>query len=415
MAGTIAVAAALVGCRGGGAASSGAEAGTTTGDVCGVGAVRTDAGCVCPTSSGTKCGNSCSNLGDDADNCGACGHACPPTSACIRGACGPETKVVVPPALRFKCYGVSVAVSDGTLYWTDLLRGTVQAVRLDGSEPLTLASGENSVDHLVVRGSTLFWSVAVLDAPDPSDGGIVPPPSAAIRKLALGGSAAVDLVADPSEIKGLALSADGATLYYSAGLEVKAVAVTGGAPVTVARDDRGLRPGAVALEGSTLAWAATDLGRAEVDLGRLADGVVATCGAPDPTMTAELAGAVNCARVAQSPGTLNSRAIVLRDGRAFWSDGPAVFFGPTVPSPFPSGRLVAFAVDRTGISAIAGGPDALYFAESDAIETVAYASGAVATKLARSNNSDTTGSIAVDGRNLYWVNADCAIVTAGPF
>jgi hypothetical protein len=34
------------------------------------------------------CAGACVDLANDAQNCGACGHACPPKQQCDRGACG---------------------------------------------------------------------------------------------------------------------------------------------------------------------------------------------------------------------------------------------------------------------------------------------------------------------------------------
>ena len=45
------------------------------------------AGITCPLGQ-AYCNGSCIFVGTDANNCGACGNVCPPTLACINGACG---------------------------------------------------------------------------------------------------------------------------------------------------------------------------------------------------------------------------------------------------------------------------------------------------------------------------------------
>jgi hypothetical protein len=48
--------------------------------------------CPCPdgkTQCGSGCNSMCEDLGSDAKNCGACGHACDAGQKCTGGTCGP--------------------------------------------------------------------------------------------------------------------------------------------------------------------------------------------------------------------------------------------------------------------------------------------------------------------------------------
>jgi len=44
--------------------------------------------CQCMCSGGlTACGGTCTDTGSDPNNCGTCGHHCPPDAACVNGTC----------------------------------------------------------------------------------------------------------------------------------------------------------------------------------------------------------------------------------------------------------------------------------------------------------------------------------------
>src|SRR6185503_15706131 len=91
----------------------------------------------------------------------ACGHACPATSPCVQGVCHPVPVVVVPASPG--CQSLDLAVSGGTLFWTDKGHGLVVSLAPGEATPTTIAAGEGAPTRLVARAgtspaqTTLFW------------------------------------------------------------------------------------------------------------------------------------------------------------------------------------------------------------------------------------------------------------------
>lgn len=66
--------------------------------------------CACPASVPDECNDNCTNYQTDKFNCGRCGHSCQ-GGTCVGGACQPLKLSGGAP--------VNIAVSNGTVYWTD--------------------------------------------------------------------------------------------------------------------------------------------------------------------------------------------------------------------------------------------------------------------------------------------------------
>lgn len=83
-AGTVANAGAGGGAGGVDAGAPGGAGGAGSGGSAAAGGSGGAPGCA---AGATSCGSTCAYLATDNDNCGACGHACPASAACVDGAC----------------------------------------------------------------------------------------------------------------------------------------------------------------------------------------------------------------------------------------------------------------------------------------------------------------------------------------
>jgi hypothetical protein len=101
---------------------------------CAVGAYARNGVCSCQTDMPTVCAGTCTNIMTDESNCGACGTVCKATATCTAGHCGPEAKTIVP-ANATGCQGLHIAVSGGTIYYTDMGAGKVSSVAVAGGTP----------------------------------------------------------------------------------------------------------------------------------------------------------------------------------------------------------------------------------------------------------------------------------------
>jgi hypothetical protein len=371
---------------------------------CPAGAVATDGACKCPLNSltPTACPDVCTDLASDGDNCGACGHACPATAPCVRGVCRALATTILP--ATSDCVQLSVALADGVLYWTSLVGGTVQSARVDGSSRRTITSGESYPGPLVVNGSTLLW-IATSGTLVMGDGGAQV--STTIRKATLPDGAPTDLVTEVNDapgIAGLAVSGDGATLYYSVGKQVKAVPVAGGLPTVIAEDMTPAQPSAIVVDGTTLIYVS-----GAVELVSAVDGAIASCFAPPPNVFGgppPVAG-VNCVSIGSSNNPLG-QALALRAGNVYWAGGGGVMFARTTPDGTSAARLVARA--NGIVKGLATGRDAVYFVDGDRVERATYGVGSEAIPIARGQTP--TGSIVLDETRVYWSNVDCSIAAA---
>jgi hypothetical protein len=365
--------------------------------------------CACQAGLPTVCGGTCVDTSLDVNNCGACGRTCGPTSTCIAGACGPPVTNVVPPAPG--CVSLNVATSGGILYWTDQGHGTVRSQPLAGCAATTIVSGEQSPTLLTTDGVTLVWVTGPAGT-DSSHGSPITT-TATLRALSLPDGTPRDLATESNMtggIRGLVLSADGQTVYYSADTRVRAVPVAGGPAFDVGHEEHGGIPTALARDGNLIAYI-TEL-NGNVDAITVEDGVVASCGGPDAS--GNFVGK-NCARIFGCNPEAFLGGLVLRGERAYWSDGD-------IQGGSFTGGFKDFSVSGDypdGTSGLTGASDSFYFASTDPysfppgdtargmIYRAPYGAGSTAVAIARGQN--VPSSLAVAGSTIYWATADCAI------
>jgi hypothetical protein len=405
--------------------------------------------CVCQADTPDVCDSVCLDLKSDNDHCGDCATKCPATSVCNAGKCSAPPTVVLPAPTAStsadggaaSCGPLRLVATGGTLYWTDTLAGTVNAMQATGGgTPTVLVSGQMAPTHLQLVGGSVFW----LNSGEKKI-------MKSTLKSALSAGAPAPVFAAPdtdSAIGGFAVSADGATVYFSSikadatvhpRATINKIAATGGAVTVLGAQDHGF-PAAVAIDGNTVAFPVN--GNGDVNAILAMDGKVAQCGLPPADGGMEEID-VNCSRLGRSQGELFIDDIFAFGGSVYWLNGQQLETGVVVNNPGSfdviaaapnSNSFTAFTMDGTTtaymvengaqVCATWKDPDAMteclvYGPAAPAfVEKAPLMKAATVVPLARIGHpKDVTQvmaatSIAVDGNNVYYATDDCAIMTA---
>ncbi len=171
----------------------------------------------------------------DPQNCGACGAACSPHVACVSGVCADsKVRVLVPPAPG--CLSMRVVAEGGRIYWSDLGHGLIQSVEAPGTVPssasVAVASAKIAAlvlyNHpantypgpiatpLLVRGTTAYF--VETNEPFTTDEAGSGAAGTSIVSVQPGiATKTLFTASDGEPINAMALSPDGATLYFSDG------------------------------------------------------------------------------------------------------------------------------------------------------------------------------------------------------
>lgn len=396
----------------GSAPTDGGGSATLADGKCASGAFKRDGVCQCQGSVPNICGDSCTDIKLDNDNCGACGMKCTGSSTCNGGTCGPAATNVLPKVTG--CGELSIALSADKIYYADKMHGTISSIAKTGgaATALTGATTEKAPTAIVVSGTNVLWINNV-----PGAGQMV---ASTIRKSAAG-AAPVDLVtatANGGGIRGLVVSADGNTVYYSTGVYVKSIPMAGGTSTDVAMEEHEGIPGALAMDGDKIVYP-TDL-NGDVDVIKVVPGTVAKCGKEDPANPGSYL-MVNCVRIARSQGSLKKEVILAFGGWAYWIDGGAIKGGELAPA----GTAANDQIGTTMLNPIAGmavnpAKSNIYFTEYDTnaatgmsglVQKTGKAKESAQSAIAR--NQVAPGSIAVDATKVFWA-AECEINATNP-
>jgi hypothetical protein len=261
-----------------------------------------------------------------------------------------------------------------------------------GAPPTAISMGETvSPTSVVVRGSTVFW----LD-------GLV------IRKSVAGVISVVTTSASP--IHGITASDDGASIFFSTGTKVQKVSAAGGTPVDVAIEEKLGVPGALAVQGSLLVFPTNFNG--DIDIATL--GATPALCATSPGESDPWFPNFMCQRVARSQGSLNQSIILSTGPSVLWIDGPEVKLNELSATAAASNVTVA-QTDAPVRSMALGAGKVFYVAFDDAdpaagtVAKAALIEGGASVPLARAIKGP--GSVAVDGKKVFWSTADCEIQT----
>jgi hypothetical protein len=381
------------GTSGGGSGGSCTAMGATKADcTCVAGAYKRMGVCACQDGMPDICPTvGCTDKKLDAANCGACGMACPATATCNNGACGAAPAMALAPVAG--CTGLSIAADASGVYYADAAHNSISKV----GGAAALAMNEMGATWLAINGTNLYWY---------NKG------TKTVRKMPQAGGTPADVYKSATDdLGGFVVTADGMSVYISAGMAVIKVSATvagGGTPVTIANEVHGGIPEFLALNGTSNVVFPTGL-NGDVDAPLIA-ATASTCGMEDPANPGN-AIMTTCARLARSQGELFPFFVAVIGGHAYWVDGPNVK-GEMIGAMGTTFDSIAQA--DNGITAAVASTDTIYFASTDqqdaknaVILKTPLAPNSTPIKLARAQNAPN--SMALDATKVYWATADCGI------
>lgn len=352
---------------------------------CVSGAFKRDGVCRCQAFASEICGDFCTDLSNDDANCGACGHACGPTSPCVAGVCRPAPETIV--AAAPGCVALDLDARGDVLHWSDAGHGTIMRLS-PGGPPTIVALGEKAPRMITARGITSFWIGG--------DG-------QQIRRVVLG-QGPTTVATSTNAIHGLVVSDDASTVYYSTGTDIMRVAADGGSSTVVVRDPRA-QTGALALDGDRLGFL-----EAESDyvwVAKLLEGHIAICG---EVVNDQIVN-VSCNNVARGAPKFKEQ-IAMPPGQVVWAFFESAMSGPSYPAELPDFQRIGGVL--SAITGLAATPTSAYFSEGGFApgEGIVYAAPLARdsdqVRLARAQNAPRAITVGTD--RVYWSTGDCTIM-----
>jgi hypothetical protein len=303
------------------------------------------------------------------------------------GGAGAAVQLVSDPG----CGSINLVVVDGTLYWTEKAKGTVNRIAVSGGTPDVLATAQAMPGPLAVDQTAVYWGNAgdktVMKRPLPT------------------GVASVFVPANGDVVS--ALLVDNGVLYIGRGYSAQKVATSGGTPTTLMTSptsDLGL-PGAFALDATHLYQTEIShqaISRETLDgmqNGLTGDGVTRMALAPD--------------RLAVSVGELVTDAIAVQNGNVIWVDGSKIEYKGVDQGEHGSLAILANDAGFNPISGFAVSGNQIYLGESsdNNIQMAPLSFGAMAADATVIATGQTNpAQLAADATNLYWRTDDCKIM-----
>lgn len=352
---------------------------------CYMGAIPAGPVCVCRPGIPDICGEQCVDLESSPTHCGACLTRCP-SGACEHGVC-----VAAPEMLFFApgCGVLELASGRGVLYWTEQ-NGNVRRRLPDGSIQM-IASGELGPTRITVSentppaGTAVFW---------------VNQGDRALRRSLGPGLPPITIATNVDRLSGVAVSPDGASIYYATGSSVMKVPAAGGLTFPVAEVPAG-SVSALAFAGDRLAFV-TGFGN-EIAAITPRDDYLATCGS---WLQDNQSSTRDCLRLAQSSSqnAIGLRLLLGRPGAVFWGDGAEVRM--TAAGAFRPPMAIA-STGAVAVGGLAMSGNTIYFSAGAQIFAATVGPNQPARQVAR--NLDNPQSLAVDDKYVYWATINCLI------
>jgi hypothetical protein len=269
--------------KGGSSGAAGSSAGGTTGGSGGAGAGGANAGTTGMSGSGGG---------------GAAGTGTGPAPVSLLSVKG--------------CGNIRLVVANGTIYYTNLLAGTVSSVAVAGGTPNVIAMNQNQPNPIAVDTTSVYWG-------NSGDGNVM--------KAPLTGGAATVFFAATAADGGVpdggtmdtpnALLINGTTLFIGRGLDAFKISTTGGTALNISHSLENGDPGAFAFDGTYLYQTEMlhdAITRETIDGTQMAAITDGSIHALAPT------------RIAVSQGSLVTDAIEISGQDVVWADGTNIKF-----------------------------------------------------------------------------------------
>jgi hypothetical protein len=253
----------------------------------------------------------------------------------------------------------------------------------------SVASGQTKPTLITANGTSVFWlTTGTMNA---------------IMKSTAGAAATPVYTSTGTDaINGFTVSADGNTVYFTAGTKISKVLATGGAVTEVGHEDSGI-PHALSVDGTNIGYP-TDV-NGDVDIMTMG-AAPAVCASPDSTTATN----ANCNRVARSQGSLNFEAMLLTGGNAYWGNQSQIQTAAIADTAGVNSTVASADPAASNLPAISFSSGNVFFADDIGIIYKApLMKKATVTEIARGQMGTT--SVVGDANNAYWASGDCAIMT----
>lgn len=396
------------------ASSSGGASGTAgtmpaascvkTADCTTQGAICKASACSCPSDVPTVCGASpeaaCVAVLADPGNCGSCGAHCDDGASCVAGQCGQKPTELLKAE---GCGSMRLALTGGSLYWTESSSGKVRSMPVAGGPVAELASGQTAPSMIVADDKAAYW----INQAD------VAGMSKLMKKLLAAGPAVAPValktatVAVPDKISAIAVG--GGKLFYTLGHDVHAISTdetsTAGDTVVGTAINKDVsppvesgEPAGLALRGKDIVWTTANrqgVERDDID-----------------------AGTAGYVELGQSQGGLLLSDIALDATYAYWANGQSFVRNElAAAAPIPDGAILvtpsfdnditAFAINATHVYAATATGQVVKHSLIPQADPNDDSTAVPAVDLARDQAAPT--SVVLDATHVYWATKDCAI------
>jgi len=281
------------------------------------------------------------------------------------------------------CGGMHLAVTTSELFWTDTAAASVSAL---ATTTQGFSGGIQSLldgpTLIAATGRTVYWLNST---------------SKTIRySSAPSGSTLFTTLYEDAHAMRLSAGVQN-RLYVSQGMAVRWYPGNG----TVATEESGV-PAAVAFDASNIAFAV--MGDKDIDVVSLAVnyGTPATCTAP-----ASANPSVHCSHVVTAQSALLLDTLEMANSRVIWANGGTLYSRPADLST-PAQALATTAFGGAITTFVLQG-STVFLAEDGYIEAATLTTMDTATVLATGQSQPR--SMVADDARIYWVNADCSIMS----
>jgi hypothetical protein len=317
--------------------------------------------------------------------------ACAATQACVEGKCMPKPTELTQVA---GCGTMYLALSKGTLYFTDSMHGKVSSIPVAGGTATDVATGQKAPIAVAVDDNAVYWSTSGANAGD----------NTLMMKTSAGMPTKIS--ASTKTTNGITLDGKGA-IYYGDGDDLMKVdAMPASTPAKIGTFEG--EPTAIVVTPTRLFMT---LGLDNAVQWRNPDPAASGC--IDP-IARPAGGTTGGCAFEESQGNLLLDSLGLEADKVIWANGPLMQSSDTTvdATMMGSGHSIASTDSFDNISGFAANATTVYFGEATTgiVEMAPLPDGDPVILVEDQTNELAPSSFVIDDSNVYWRTKDCSIM-----